>query len=85
MDRKLGDRLGDANEELQNNLDRSEHQIFASYGLVGAILLFGALGFLADRLSGSTPRYVILGLVVGIAVGFYNLVKTVRGSAQRPG
>ena len=78
MDKKLGDRLGAANGELQNNLDRNEHQIFASYGLVGAILLFGALGYFADRVSGSTPRYVIIGLVVGIAVGFYSLVKTVR-------
>ena len=80
MDKNFGDRLGAANEELQNNLDRSEHQIFASYGLVGAIVLFGALGFLADRLSGSAPRYLIVGLVVGIVVGFYSLVKTV----QRP-
>jgi len=78
MDKKLGDRMGAANEELQNNLDRNEHQIFASYGLVGAILLFGALGYFADRMAGSTPRYVIIGLVVGIAIGFYSLVKTVR-------
>ena len=78
MDKKLGDRLGAANEELQNNLDRNEHQIFASYGLVGAILIFGALGYFADRMSGSTPRYVIIGLLVGIAVGFYSLVKTAR-------
>ena len=78
MDKNFGDRLGAANEELQNNLGRSEDQIFASYGLVGAILLFGALGFLADRLSGSSPRYVIVGLVLGIAVGFYGLVRSVR-------
>jgi F0F1-type ATP synthase assembly protein I len=78
MDKKLGDRMGAANEELQTNLDRNEHQIFASYGLVGAILIFGALGYFADRMSGSSPRYVIIGLVVGIAIGFYSLVKTVR-------
>jgi F0F1-type ATP synthase assembly protein I len=78
MDKKIGDRMGAANEELQNELDRNEHQIFASYGLVGAILIFGALGYLADRLSGSSPRYLIAGLVVGIAIGFYSLVKTVR-------
>ena len=78
MDKNFGDRLGAANEELQNNLERGEDQIFASYGLVGAILLFGALGFFADRLAGTMPRYVIIGLVVGIVVGFYSLVKTVR-------
>ena len=78
MDKKLGDRMGAANEELQNDLDRNEHQIFASYGLVGAILIFGALGYFVDRMSGSSPTYVIIGLVVGIAVGFYSLVKTVR-------
>ena len=78
MDKKLGDRMGAANEQLQNNLERNESQIFASYGLVGAILIFGALGYFADRVSGSSPRYVIAGLVVGIAIGFYSLVKTVR-------
>ena len=78
MDKNLGDRMGAANEELQTNLDRNEHQIFASYGLVGAILIFGALGYFADRMSGSTPRYLIIGLVVGIAIGFYSLVRTVR-------
>ena len=78
MDKKLGERMAAANEELQNDLDRNEHQIFASYGLVGAILIFGALGYFVDRMSGSSPTYVIIGLVVGIAVGFYSLVKTVR-------
>jgi F0F1-type ATP synthase assembly protein I len=77
-DKGLGDRLGEANEDLQNNLDRNEHQIFASYGLVGAILVFAALGYFADRLSGTAPRYLMIGLAVGIAIGFYSLVKIVR-------
>lgn len=78
MEKKLGERLGDANRQLQSDLDRNEHQIFASYGLVGAIIIFGAMGYAADRLWSSSPRYVIIGLVIGIALGFYNLVKTAR-------
>ena len=78
MEKKLGERLGDANRQLQIDLDRNEHQIFASYGLVGAIIIFGAMGYAADRLSGTSPRYVIIGLVIGIAIGFYSLVKTAR-------
>ena len=35
-------------ESMQGNLDRGEPAILASYGLIGAILLLGGIGFLAD-------------------------------------
>src|SRR5262249_54027137 len=36
-------------ESMQANLDRNEPAIFASYGLIGAILLLGGIGFAVDR------------------------------------
>ena len=65
-------------ESLQSNLRRGESGIFASYGLIGAIILFGGLGFLADRFLGTTPACLLAGLVSGVAVGFYQLARMIR-------
>jgi len=63
---------------MQTNLDRNEPAIFASYGLIGAILLLGGIGFAADRYLGTQHWCLIAGLIVGLALGFYRLVRSVR-------
>ena len=70
--------LSRSNEELQASLDRAEPRIVAAYALIGAILLFGGLGYLVDRWTGSSPAALVLGLLIGLAVGFANLVASVR-------
>ena len=82
MDKNWSDRLTDANEATQENLARSEPQIFASYGLVGAILAFGLIGYLVDRATGNRPIFLVTGLIVGIVVGFLNLLRTVRKAGR---
>jgi F0F1-type ATP synthase assembly protein I len=67
-----------ANKSLQENLVRGEPVIFASYGVVGAILLLGGAGYLVDRSFGTLPWFLLAGLSVGLCVAFYVLVKTVR-------
>ena len=66
---------GPANKALQDNLDESEPVFFASYGLIGAIALMGALGYAADRWLNSGPWLLMAGLAAGIAIGFYGLVR----------
>jgi F0F1-type ATP synthase assembly protein I len=46
----------------------------AAYGLVGAILLFGAMGYCARPLDRQTPWFLLAGLAVGIAVGGYEVI-----------
>jgi len=65
-------------ESLHDNLQNSEPAIFASYGLVGAILLFGGVGFFLDRWLGTAPWLVLSGLMTGLGLGLYGLVTTVR-------
>lgn len=65
-----------ANESLQGNLDRSEPAIFASYGLIGAIVLLGGGGYLLDRWLGTSPWLLLAGLITGLAAGFYGLINT---------
>lgn len=64
-----------ANKSMQENLDRSEPVIFASYGIVGAVLLLGGAGYLVDRWLGTSPWFLLAGLSVGLCVAFYALVK----------
>lgn len=71
--------MADANESMERNLTRNESTIFASYGLVGAILLFAAAGYLLDDWLDSSPWLLLGGLLTGMAVGFVGLVRAVRG------
>jgi F0F1-type ATP synthase assembly protein I len=68
----------DAVESMQTNLGRDEPRILASYGLIGAVLLFGAIGFVLDRSLSTTPWCLLAGLLVGLFVGFLALLRSLR-------
>jgi F0F1-type ATP synthase assembly protein I len=70
--------IAGANRSMEEILTRNERTIFASYRLVGAILLFGAAGYLLDRWLMTTPWLLMVGLLTGIAVGFLGLLRVVR-------
>ena len=45
--------------------------------MVGALLVLGAVGYGVDRWAGTEPWGVLIGLLLGMVVGFYELVKAV--------
>jgi F0F1-type ATP synthase assembly protein I len=47
----------------------------AAYGLVGAILGLGFIGWLLDRHFGTAPGWLLAGLLLGVAVGLYGLAR----------
>jgi len=49
----------------------------ASYTLIGAIILLGGIGYAVDRWRGTSPWFLLGGLVLGLVVGFYELARTV--------
>jgi ATP synthase protein I len=63
-------------KSLQENASNAGAAAGASYTLVGAILLLGGIGYAVDRWQGTAPWGLIIGLALGIIVGFYELVKT---------
>jgi F0F1-type ATP synthase assembly protein I len=67
-----------ANESLQANLDRGKPVIFASYGIVGAILLFGGLGYVMDKWLRTAPWFFLAGIVVGLCMASYALIAAAR-------
>jgi F0F1-type ATP synthase assembly protein I len=65
-----------AAKSLQENATNSGAVAGASYTLVGGIILLGAIGYGIDQWRGTSPWGVMIGLALGIIVGFYELVKT---------
>tara|TARA_B100001750_G_C14947105_1_gene321670 strand:+ start:39 stop:281 length:243 start_codon:yes stop_codon:yes gene_type:complete len=48
-----------------------------AYTLLGSILLLGSIGFLLDKFFHSSPLYILIGLGLGLLIGFYQLAKSV--------
>jgi len=75
MEDKGKDSYAGSVKSLQENVTRAAPAMAASYSLVGAILLFGAIGYGLDRWRGTKPWFLLAGLVFGVVVGFYELIK----------
>ena len=53
--------------------------IDAAYTLLGAVLGLGFIGWLADRMLGTRPVFLLVGLLLGLVVGFYRLGRAMFG------
>ena len=62
---------------LQESVRRSGPAAAASYTLIGAIILLGGIGYAIDQWRGTSPWFLLGGLLLGLIVGFYELAKTV--------
>ena len=62
---------------LQQTAEQAGPAAGAGYTLIGAILLLGGVGYGIDRWRGTTPWFLVGGLLLGIVVGMYELAKTV--------
>jgi hypothetical protein len=62
---------------LQENIRRSGPAAAAGYTLIGAIVLLGGAGYALDMWRGTSPWFLLGGLLLGIVVGFYELAKVV--------
>ena len=69
--------FGRSMEAMQENAQQAGPAASASYTLVGGIIMLGGIGYAIDAWRGSAPWGLIVGLVLGVAVGFYSLIKTV--------
>jgi F0F1-type ATP synthase assembly protein I len=59
------------------NLRRAGPGVAAGYTLIAAILLLGGIGYAVDWWWGTSPWFLLGGLLAGLIVGFYELVKIV--------
>jgi F0F1-type ATP synthase assembly protein I len=64
-------------ESLQEGASNAGATAGASYTLVGGIIVLGGIGYAVDKWQGGGAHWgLLIGLAVGIIVGFYDLVKT---------
>jgi F0F1-type ATP synthase assembly protein I len=63
-------------KSLQHNASQAGSAAAASYALIGAIVLLGGIGYGFDAWRGTGPWGLFVGLLLGIVVGFYELIKT---------
>jgi F0F1-type ATP synthase assembly protein I len=64
-------------ETLNAVVRQSGPAAMASYSLIGAILVFGGLGYAFDAWAESAPWGLLAGLALGLVVGFYQLAMMV--------
>jgi F0F1-type ATP synthase assembly protein I len=62
---------------FQDNVRRAGPAAAAGYTLIGAIILLGGIGYAVDAWRGTSPWFLLAGLLLGLIVGFYELAKTV--------
>ena len=62
---------------LQHTAEQAGPAAGAGYTLIGAILLLGFIGYGIDSWRGTSPWFLVGGLLLGIVVGMYELAKTV--------
>jgi F0F1-type ATP synthase assembly protein I len=74
---KRGFPLDRAAKSLQENIAGAGGVAAASYTLIGAIILLGGIGYVVDQWQGTSPWFLLTGLILGMLVGFWELVKTV--------
>jgi F0F1-type ATP synthase assembly protein I len=65
--------LARAMKALGANMTSAGPAVAASYTLLGAILLLGGIGYALDSRFGTSPAFVVAGLLLGVVVGLYSL------------
>ena len=69
-------------KSFQNIVKQSGPAAAASYGLIASILIFTYFGWMIDRKIDSSPFAILIGMLLGLIIGFYHLIKVV-GKTKR--
>ncbi|HID40182.1 MAG TPA: AtpZ/AtpI family protein [Calditrichaeota bacterium] len=64
--------------EINNAFRKAGPYLNIGYTLLGGIIVFGYLGNWLDKKTELTPLFLIVGLFVGLALGFYNMIKVLN-------
>jgi F0F1-type ATP synthase assembly protein I len=77
MARDDRDFLARSTKSFQERAEQAGSAAGASYTLIGAIVLLGGIGYAIDRWRGTSPWFLVGGLLLGIVVGMWELSKMV--------
>ena len=63
--------------QTQENLRRAGPAATAGYTLLGSIIMLGGIGYAVDSWRGTSPWFLLAGLLLGVVVGFFELAKVI--------
>tara|TARA_B110000438_G_scaffold9066_1_gene9079 strand:- start:1168 stop:1410 length:243 start_codon:yes stop_codon:yes gene_type:complete len=69
--------LSQSLKQFQRFVRKSGPSASAAYTLLVAVLFLGGVGFYADHYFNSSPLFILIGLLIGLIIGFYELAKSV--------
>ena len=64
-------------QQFQRYVRQSGPAASAAYTLLGSVLLLSLIGYNLDKYFKASPVYLIIGLYLGIIIGFYELYKSI--------
>jgi len=62
---------------MQEGIRQAGPAAAAGYTLLGAIVLLGGIGYAIDKWRGTSPWCLVIGLLLGLVVGFFELAKVI--------
>ena len=71
------DYLSKSIKQFQRFVRQSGPEASAAYTLLGAVLFLSLIGYYLDQYFKSTPVYLVIGLCLGMIIGFYELYKSI--------
>jgi len=71
------DYLSKSIKQFQRFVRQSAPAASAAYTLLGSVIFLTLIGYMADKYYNSSPIYILIGLVLGILIGFYELYKSI--------
>ena len=77
LDDKSGEFFARSFRQMQENLRRAGPAATAGYVLLGSILILGGVGYAVDAWRGTSPWFLLAGLLLGVVVGFVELAKVI--------
>jgi F0F1-type ATP synthase assembly protein I len=63
--------------QTQENLRQAGPAAMVGYTLLGAIIMLGGIGYAVDAWRGTSPWFLLAGLLLGVIVGFVELAKVI--------
>ena len=63
--------------QTQENLRQAGPAATAGYTLLGAIIMLGGIGYAVDVRCGTSPWFLLAGLLLGVVFGFFELAKVI--------
>ena len=64
-------------QQFQRYVRQSGPAASAAYSLLGSVLFLSIIGYNIDKYFKTSPVYLIVGLCLGIIIGFYELYKAI--------